>query len=408
MTVFIQGGTGEPSQLLQMLSTIPEASDGVHYVGVFIPGINDFNPARFHSGARFSTFFVHGDLGSPDFADRVRFLPMHYRAIYDYLAALPRIDVALIQVSRPDHNGLCSLGPAVDFVPAILDKTQLLVAEINSQMPNTLGAPALSFTNLDYVLETDHALPSPKAAPSSEQLLAVAENVAQLIRDGDTLQTGIGKLPAAILQNLKHHQHLGLHSGMMTAEVQNLIEAGVMTGGRKSIDRGRHVAGIAYGESDLYEWAAHRSDFEWRSVDYTHDIRTLSRIDNFVALNSALEVDLLGQANAEMIAGRQISASGGLLDFIRGARLSHNGRSILALPATAAGGSVSKVVSRLSHDSVVTIPRNDIDYVVTEHGIAHLSGASTEERARRMIDIAAPQFRDYLWQEWEFLQSKRV
>ncbi len=407
-TVFIQGGPGEPSAILQALALDAEASAGIHYIGVSIPGVNDFNPARFHPDARFSTFFVHGDLSLPEYAEQIRFLPMHYRSIYDYLATLPRIDIALIQLSPPDSRGMCSFGPSVDFVPAVLGRAQLVVAQINRRLPVTSGAPELHFESLDYVVEADHSLPEPPVSLPSTQLEAISDNVAKLIEDGDTLQTGIGRLPAAILQKLEHHRDLGLHSGMLTAEVRYLIEAGVMTGSRKSIDRGRHVAGIAVGDSALYQWSADCGNIDWRPVAYTHDIRTLAQIDNFVAVNSALEVDLMGQANAEMINGRQVSATGGLLDFIRGARLSRNGRSVIALPATTSGGQTSRLVARLGSDSITSVPRSDVDYVVTEYGIARLAGASQHERAQALISIAAPRFRDELARQWHAVNSRRV
>jgi 4-hydroxybutyrate CoA-transferase len=288
----------------------------------------------------------------------------------------------------------------VHFVPAVLPQAKVLVAEVNEAMPRAAASYAIPYERLDYVVPTDRPLLAlPAAAPSAETR-RIARHVANLIEDGDTIQIGIGRLPAAILAALEDHRDLGLHGGLVADQVADLHTAGAITGARKSRDPGRMVCTAAIGTERVYQWAADCAELAFAPVSTTHDVRVVAALDNFVAINSVLAVDLSGQANAEMLDGRQVSGSGGLMDFVRGAGLSAGGRSILALPATAAGGRASRIVPRLGAGDVVSCPRADADIVVTEHGIARLRGASLEERARALIGIAAPAFRAPLEKQW--------
>jgi len=223
--------------------------------------------------------------------------------------------------------------------------------------------------------------------------------VARLIEDGDTIQIGIGKVPAAVLASLRDRRDLGLHGGLVSDEVAELHASGVLTGARKSHERGVVVCTAALGSEAVYRWAGRCPDLRFAPVSHTHDVRVIAQIDRFVAINSVLSVDLSGQANAETVGGRQVSGTGGLLDFVRGARLSKGGRSILALPSTA-GGRTSRIVPRLGEGDVVGCPRADADIVVTEHGVAHLRDRSIEERADVLVAIADPAFRDELADQW--------
>jgi 4-hydroxybutyrate CoA-transferase len=407
MTVFVEGASGEPSPLLDALAAAPEASRGVNYVGCRIPGLNRIDLAAFHPEARLTSFFVFGDIARSHAAGRVRFLPLHYSGIWQYLAGLP-VDMALLQVSPPDADGMCSLGVSVHFVPAVLPQAKLVVAEVNQAMPRPPASYAIPYQRLDYVIATERpVLGVPLAAPTAETR-TIAANVASLIGDGDTIQIGIGRLPAAVLEALGGHRDLGIHGGLVADQVADLHQAGVITGARKSQDRGRMVCTAAIGSERVYRWAADCPELELAPVSYTHDVRVLAGLDNFVAINSVLAVDLGGQANAEMLDGRQVSGTGGLVDFVRGARLSRGGRSILALPATAAGGAVSRIVPRLDAQDVVSCPRADADIVVTEHGIAQLRGSSLDERARALIGIAAPAFREALEKQWTEGRSRSI
>ena len=411
--VFVQAGVGEPRDIIAALAGPADgASDHcdatVDYLTVSIPGINSaLAPRNLHRGAHLHTTFLHPGLGEGDTHRPVSFIPMHYRDTYRFLQTGDRFDVGVIQVSPPDDDGLCSLGISVDFVPAILDSCDIVIAELNPQLPAPPDSLKIPLSTIHYRVDVDHPLPCSHIAEPGETELAIAANVAGLIDDDSCIQIGIGKLPGGILKALSGHRRLGLHSGLISDAAQQLIESGVITGESKSIDRGSHVTGLAWGSVAFYDWLRDRPDIAFRPVDYTHDLRTLSAIDQFVSINSVVEIDLQGQANAEVVNGQQVSATGGLVDFTRGARASHGGKSILALPATAMRGTRSRIVSQLS-SRIVTLCRADVDYVVTEYGCASLFGQSIQSRAQSLVDIAAPAFRDQLWQDWENAQSKRV
>jgi 4-hydroxybutyrate CoA-transferase len=405
MTVFVAGASGEPTPLLEALAAAPGASAGVHYVGCRIPGLNTIDPAAFHPDARLTSFFVFGAIAKSHAAGRVRFLPLHYSGIWQYLSSLV-VDLALIQVSPPDEHGQCSLGASVHFVPAVLERARLVVAEVNAAMPRPARSFGIPYQRLDYVVASERPLPALPGGEPTDEIRRIGAEVAGLIADGDTIQVGIGKVPTAVLAALREHRDLGLHSGLVADEVADLHAAGVMTGARKSHDRGVMVGTAAIGTAKVYDWAGRCPELEFAPVGYTHDVRVIARIDNFVAINSVLSVDLSGQANAEMLDGRQVSGTGGLLDFVRGARLSRGGRSILALPATAAGGKASRIVPRLGDSDIISCPRADADIVVTEHGSAHLRDKSIDERAEALIAIADPAFREELARDWKALRKK--
>jgi 4-hydroxybutyrate CoA-transferase len=386
MTVFVQGASGEPTPLLQALAAAPAASARVHYVGCLIPGLNVIDPASFHPDARLTSFFVAGDIAKSHAAGRVRFLPLHYSGIWQYLSGLP-VDLALIQVTPPDDRGNCSLGVSVHFVPAVLERAKLIVAEINRAMPRPRSGFGVPYRRLDYVVETERPVLALPSGSLSDDIRRIGANVASLIEDGDVIQIGIGRVPAAVLEALQDRRALGLHSGLVADQVADLHAAGVM---------GRMVCTAAIGTAKVYDWARDCPDLAFAPVSHTHDLAVMAAIPNLVAINSVLSVDLTGQANAEMLDGRQVSGTGGLLDFVRGARASPGGRSILALPSTAAGGKISRIVPRLGERDIVSCPRADADIVVTEHGIARLRAKSLAERAEALIAIADPAFRDEL------------
>jgi 4-hydroxybutyrate CoA-transferase len=396
MTVYLQGSTGEPLGLMEALRLAPEASDGVHYVGCFLPGVNANDPAGLHPGARLTGFFVHGPFAETYAQGRMRFLPLHYSATYDYLAALPPVDIAMIQVSPPNAQGFCSFGICVDFQAAVLEDARLVVAEVNRAMPAPPGSMGIAYERIDHVLETERVPATLEGGPIPDRIAAVGRNVADLVRDGDVIQIGIGRLPTAILNGLHDKNGLGLQGGMVSDEVMELMLAGNLDNKAKTVETGKAVCGAALGSARLYDWVGGREDVLFRPASYTHNVRVMAEIDSYVSINSVLEVDLTGQCNAEIVNGRQMSGTGGLMDFVRGARLSRGGRSVLAVQATAARGMVSRIVPRLPADAVVSCPRADVDYIVTEHGHAYLRDKSLEERAEALIAIAEPSFRDDL------------
>ncbi|MGY0541440.1 acetyl-CoA hydrolase/transferase family protein [Nocardioides sp. YJ-D4] len=323
---------------------------------------------------------------------RLDVVPCHYSALPRMFAQgqLPA-DVGLVQVSPPDADGTVSLGIGVEYVADAIEHTPTLIAEINTRMPATTGSPRIPLDRFAAVVETDRPLREAPARGADAIDQAIARNVAGLVADGDTVQIGVGSLPNAVLEELSGHRDLGFHSGMITDAVLTLVDKGVVTGAKKEIDRGTVVTGAALGSTGFYDQLS-SYPIEFRPASYTHAPAVLSQLRSLVSINSAIEVDLLGQVGAELRRGVHIGAVGGQVDFSRAASLT-GARSIIALRSTSSGEST---INPRLHGDVVTTARVDVDAVVTEHGVALLTGCTVPERARRLIEIAAPQHRDLL------------
>lgn len=323
-------------------------------------------------------------------ANRVRFIPMQMRAIYNHIANRS-IDAALLLAAR-DINGELRFGLNNDYVSAALSGSKIAIVEVSDAFVAPLGS-LLVGEQADYLFASHTpatTFPDVAIDPVSEK---IGRLVADLIRDGDCIQTGIGAVPAAILGGLRDKNDVGLHSGIIDDGAMKLVKAGNMNGRCKNIDQGRHITGMALGSDDLITWLMEAHSVQFRSADYTHEISIIQQLDNFVSINSAVEVDLYGQVNAEVVKGQQISGTGGSVDFMRAAKSSKGGRSIVALSATARKGAISRIVRNVE---MVTALRTDVDLVVTEYGVANLKSASLAERAEALIQIAHPDFRDPL------------
>jgi acyl-CoA hydrolase len=336
-----------------------------------------------------------GELRELSKSGRLEVVPCHYSALPRMFAErrLP-CDVGLVQVSPPDADGMCSLGVGVDYVADAIPHTPTLIAEINAQMPATLGTTPIPLDRFAATIATDRALPEDVLRAPSEADRVIAARIAELIDDGDTVQLGVGSLGSAVLDALDCHQDLGIHTGMITDGLLRLIDKGVVTGKLKEIDTGLAVAGTALGSAELYKRAGDLP-VRFLPTSYTHAPQVLSQLRSLVSVNFAVEVDLTGQVGAEVSHGVYIGAVGGQVDFGRAAALTGK-RSIIALRATSRGTSTIK--SALD-GGVVTTTRSDVDTVVTEYGVAHLRGCSLAERGRRLSAIAAPEFRDQLDRE---------
>jgi acetyl-CoA hydrolase len=310
-----------------------------------------------------------------------------------------KADVLLVQVSPPDVSGRYSLSMAHDYLPAALDSARIVIAEVNRRAPWTYGERYLDESEIDIAIETDRELPDSVVPQPSAVELAIAKRTAALIEDGATLQVGIGALPAAILSQLSGHRELGLHTGALMDEAAGLVTAGIITNARKSIDAGVSVAGVVMGGHRAQQLGAANPAVQFRSVDYTHAPDVLARLDHLVAINSAIEIDLTGQVNAEVAGEAYVGAVGGALDFLEGANRSRGGLPIVALPSTVDDGAKTRtrIVSRLS--GPVSTPRCNAGIVITEHGAADLRGLSIRERIPKMISLAAPECREQLARE---------
>jgi 4-hydroxybutyrate CoA-transferase len=332
-------------------------------------GLADFTPCYFHQVPR---LFMEGTLP---------------------------VDVAMVTVSPPGEQGMMSLGISVDYTKAAALCAKTVIAEVNPHMPDTGGSSYLSMDDVDMLVESDTPLMEYPTSRPDELYLTIGEKVSSLIADGDCLQIGIGSLAEAVLRSLEDKRDLGIHSELLTGSIMHLVESGVVTCMRKNVNPGKIIASFAMGTARFYAWLHENPMVEMHPVELVNDPFIIARNDNMVTVNSAIAVDLLGQVAADTIGPRQYSGVGGQVDFVRGAAHSRGGRNIIALPSTASGGRISRIVSALERGSAVTTNRHDVDYVATEHGVVRLRGLSLRQRSRALIGIADPRFRDRLEEE---------
>ncbi len=327
-------------------------------------------------------------------AGRLDVLPANYHALSWMVARGElRIDVALLQLAR-DGDAL-RVALQHDYVAEAIPHARVVIAEINDHAPSVAGEPALEPADVDVTVRAAHPPFAWHAPPPSDAARAIAEHVARLVPHGATLQVGLGAIPDAVLERLAAHRDLGVHSGVIGDRVADLMDAGAITNRRKPVDEGVTVTNALLGSERVYRFAHRNPRIALRATRHTHDLAVLGALPNLVGINSALEIDLTGQVNAEAAGGRHVGLIGGHADFLRGCLRSDGGLGIVALESTARGGQVSRIVSSLA-GGVVTTPRADADVVVTEHGIAELRGKTLFERAHALIGIAAPAFRDRL------------
>jgi 4-hydroxybutyrate CoA-transferase len=342
------------------------------------------------------TFSV-GSLGEAIKSKKASYLPCHFFEISSLFSNrnLP-LDIALIQVTPPDKEGYCSFGVSIEYYPEVLDYARLVIAEINEQMPWTYGDSLIHESAFNFVVETEHPIPEYTVSRPREVEKAIAGFCAQLIPDGAILQFGPGKIHSAVLLGLLNKNDLGIHSGLINDPVIEMVKEGSITGKTKTMNREKIVCTSAIGTQKLYDFIDNNPSVEFYPVSYTHNISVLKKINGFISLNVALEVDLLGQANSETADGSLVNGVGGMMDFIRGAKASEGGKVIFCFISTRKGGKVSRIVPYLSSGSPVTTTRADIDYFVSEYGIAKLTGKTVRERAESICEIAHPDFREEL------------
>lgn len=400
VSVFVPGVSGESIAFFDELRKQPERAAGVTFVGVQFPGVNDCDYLALHPSVRQRAYFMSSAIRAGLREERVDLMPLDYPGIVRDLERLPAMDVAVAQVSAPDEHGMCGLGVSQDFLPAVWHKAHLRVAHVNPRLPRTRGSFAIRAADCHLAFESDALIPTLADEPFDAQTGRHAALIAGLIDDGDTLQFGVGRLQAAVVYSLANHRRLRIHSGMVSTAVTALLDSGAIDG------IGAIETGVALGTDAFYKSVDGNPTYHFRPVRETHDIRRIAAIPKFCAINSALEVDLLGQVNADSLAGRLVAGVGGLPVFAAGAQLSPGGRSIIMLPATADKGRSSRIVCSARHSFPVTLPRHAADIVVTEHGVARLNGLSVAGRARALLAIAAPGFRDALAAEWHEVESR--
>lgn len=395
--IVIHSDFAEPAELVRQLAASAE-----HYHGVHLHTLMPMAPPAYAEPAAARQFVVDSFFPGSGLRRAVNDGLVNVRRCT--LAQIPGFfssgditaDMLLLQVSPPDRNGIVSLGVSVDYMREVLAQKPIVVAQINRHMPFTLGNTQLRWDAIDYALECDEPLLEFPVVAADAVDSAIARHVAGLIEDGDVLQTGIGALPDAVIASLSHLQHLGIHTGILTAPWQSLIEKGVVDNSSKREFKGKSVTTMAGGDEPFYRFLERNTAIEFQPCSITHDFSVLSAIDRLCAINSVLQIDLNGRANAESVGGRLISAPGGLPDFARGARHAERGKSIIALRSSFKDGKVSNIVTSLDPGVPVTIDGAVIDYVVTEYGAAKIRDLAGEQRARALMNIAHPEHRDHL------------
>jgi len=395
--VWIQSGCGTPSLLVDALVARAPYLRDVEVVHMMTLGSADYTKPEYEGHFRHRGLFLGANVRPAVAAGRADYTPIFLSEIEGlFVSGAMPLDVVLMQVSPPDAHGFVSLGTTVDCTLTATRCAPVVIAEVNEQMPRTHGDTSVHVSHISAIVETSHPLLELRAEPATELHMRVARNVASLIPDGATLQTGIGGISEAVLKCLDGKRDLGIHTEMCSDGVIELIESGVLNGERKSLHRGKAVAGFVLGTRRLFDFIHENSAFEFRSISYTNDPFVVAQNDRMVAINSALQVDLTGQVCSDSIGTRPYSGFGGQVDFIRGAARSKGGVPIIALPSTALGGNVSRIVPVLEPGAGVVTSRADVHYVITEHGIAYLHGKTLRERAEALIAIAEPRFQQEL------------
>ena len=386
-------GAGEPATLVEQLL---EQRHRIGHASVFLGGVRSRRTLQ-HEHADVLTFTSLSAIGSRD--GLLRIVPCHLSQIPGYFEqGIFPADVVFVQLSEPDERGEYSFALGHDFQSAAMKRARVVIAEVNDQVPWTWCDGGVDLSRIDYIVRTSRPPVQIRAQPLGAVELAIAGHLGRYIDDGTTIQIGVGAIPDAVLASVGDRRDLGFHSGLISDRVADLMEQGAMTNARKPLDTGIAAAGCLVGTRRLYDFTHRNSSVRLFTPAHIHNPLVLGRLGKIVALNSAIEVDLTGQINAEMAAGAYIGAVGGQVDFVRGVQMAEGGRSVIALPATARDDTVSRIVARLE-DGVVTTARSDADVIVTEFGAAELRGQPLAERVRRMVAISHPQHREALERE---------
>lgn len=397
--VFVSTLSTESALLQDELRADPERARGVTFVGVQFPGIDRADYLCVHPQARQTAYFMTSAVRAGLSEGRAELLSLDYPGIARQLLGGPPVDVAIAQLTVPDAQGWCSPGLASDFMPLVWPRAARRVAHLNPRLPRINGSFRVHVSELDIAAEAEAPLLDFAESGCTDVESRIGGHVAKLVRDGDTLQFGIGSVPLALAGALGSHRRLRIHGGMVSGAVRTLWEAG-------AIDRdARITTGVVLGDGAMRDFAARLEPLWLTDVTRTHDVATISAIPRFVAINTAVEVDLFGQVNAERAGGVIQAGPGGLPAFAQGALASPGGRLLICLGATARKGGASRIVPALGDQALCTLPRFMADAVVTEHGVAELRGLSLDARANALIGIAAPQHRVDLAQAWERIRS---
>jgi len=403
--IFIGTGCGEPQHLVQSLvkfvESNPKSFFDAEVLHIWTLGVAPYTDQKFRKNFRHNSFFIAEnarEVVNNGIADYTPIFASDIPALFK--RRLVPIDVALVQTSLPDKHGYLSLGISVDITKTAVENASLVIAQVNAHMPRIHGDTFINISDVDFVVPFDEPLlEQRKTAPPTATVNKIGKYVARIIEDGDTIQVGYGSLPNAILSNLDKKNNLGIHTELLSDGIVDLMKRGVVNNTKKTIDRFKTVASFCIGSRETYQFLDDHPGVEFKTIDYTNNPTIIALNRNMVAINTALEIDLTGQATAESLGKFFFSGIGGQADFMRGAILARDGKTILALPSTAMNGKASRIVPHLQEGAGVTLTRGDIHYVVTEYGMAYLHGKNIRERAMALIAIAHPDFQPWLLEE---------
>lgn len=399
--VVVGHAAGAPQELLKALVAQKDRFHGVEMVHMLCLGDGGYLDEGMEEHFRFNGIFVGSNARKAVAENRGDYTPCYFHQFPSLFREQLPVDVALIQVTRPNADGFCSFGVSCDYTKPAAHLAQTVIAEANERMPWVGGDNLIHVSQLHHIVETSHPIleiPLPRIGVVEQRL---GEYCATLVEDGSTLQLGIGAIPDAVLMFLKDKKDLGVHSEMFSDGLIDLVDLGVVNGSRKTLHPGELVSTFLMGSQRLYDFVNHNPQVKLYPVDHVNHPMVIMQNHRMVSINSCIEVDLMGQVGSESMGLRQFSGVGGQVDFVRGASMCPGGKSIIAVPSTASGGKVSRIVPFLSQGAAVSTSRNDVDHIVTEYGIAHLKGKTLRQRAQSLIAIAHPEFRAGLEVEFE-------
>jgi len=389
-------GCGEPFEIERALVDNYENYHDVEIISMLTLGTSPWCEPRMEGHFTLNCLFASQSNRKAISTGVAEFTTSHFYEIPDIIKNYMCPRVSIVMVSPPDEHGYVSFGTTVDYTRGTAEYCEVVIAQVNKYMPRTFGNSIKHVRDFTYFVEHDEKLPEVKNVEISDIEMKIGKYCASLIKDGDCLQLGIGGIPNAVCAQLWDKKDLGLHSELVGDGVVDLLEAGIINNKRKQTNRYRTILGAAFGSEKLNNYINNNPSVELHPIDYVNNPSEIAKNDNMVSINSCLQVDLLGQVVSDTVGLNQFSAVGGQVDFVRGATMSKGGRSIIAMPSTAKKGLISRIVPIITEGSAITTPRNDVNYIVTEYGIAQLKGRTLKQRAKALIKIAHPKFRPHL------------
>lgn len=397
----------EPTALVNAMVANAAAYKNVEVCHMVTLGKGEYTKPEYKDNFTFNGWFTSPSTRNSIAEGHGEFTPVFFHEVPKYIRqGIFALDVFMVMVSPPDHNGFCCVGVSSDYTMQGIESAKIVLAQVNDQVPVVYGDTFVHVSKIDKFVEASHPLFELGLPKIGEVEEAIGRNCAELIEDGSTLQLGIGAIPDAVLHSLKNKKNLGIHSEMISDGVVDLYEAGIVNNSEKGLNRGKMIVTFLMGSKRLYDFAANNPAIEMRTVDYVNNPAVVAQNTKLVCINACLAVDFMGQVVSDSIGIKQFSGVGGQVDFVRGAAMSLDGKgiAIIAMPSVASkkdGSMISKITPYIDHGAAVTTSRNDVDYVVTEYGIAHLKGQTLKNRARNLINIAHPDFREELKVEFE-------